>query len=53
MFSLVVSPITSLTKKNVLLVWTAACQTALDIIKHAITNSPILTYPGPDKQFHH
>ena len=32
MFSSIVSPITSLTKKNAPFVWTAACQTALDII---------------------
>ena len=33
-------------------VWTAACQTALDMIKHAVTNSPVLTYPDPNKQYH-
>ena len=52
MFSSFVSPITSLTKKNVLFVWTAACQTALVTIKHAITNSPVLIYPDPNKQNH-
>ena len=52
MFGSIVSPITSLTKKNVLFVWTAACQTALDTIKHAITNSPVLIYPDPNKQYH-
>ena len=49
MFSSIVSPVTSLTKKNVPVVWTAACQIALDTIKHAITNSPVLTYPDPPK----
>ena len=52
MFSLIVSPITSLTKKNIPFVWTAACQTTLDTIKHAITNSHILIYPDPNKQYH-
>ena len=52
MFSLIVSPITSLTKKNVSLVWTATYQTALDTIKHVITNSPVLIYPDPNKQYH-
>ena len=52
MFSSIVSPITSLTKKNIPFVWTAACQTALDTIKHAITNSPVLIYPDPNKQYH-
>ena len=33
-------------------VWTAACQTALDMIKHAITNSPVLIYPDQNKQYH-
>ena len=42
MFSLIISPITSLTKKNILFVWAAALQTALDTIKHAIANSPVL-----------
>ena len=52
MFSSVVSPITSLTKKNIPFVWTAACQNALDMIKHAITNNPILIYPDSSKQYH-
>ena len=42
MFSSIVSPITSLIKRNVPFVWTAACETALDMIKHTITNSPVL-----------
>ena len=32
--------------------WTAACETALDTIKHAITNSPVLIYSDPNKQYH-
>ena len=52
MFSLMVSPITSLPKKKVPFVWTAACQTALDTMKHAISNSPVLVYPDPNKQYH-
>ena len=51
MFSLIVSPVTSLTK-NVPFIWTAACQTALDTIKHAIINMPALIYPDPSKQYH-
>ena len=34
MFSPIVTPITSLTKKQIPFVWTATCQTALDNIKH-------------------
>ena len=28
-----------------------ACQTALDTIKHAIMNSPVLMYPNPSKEY--
>ena len=52
MFSLIVSPITSFTRKNAPFVWTAACQTTLDMIKHAITNSSVLIYPDPNKQYY-
>ena len=52
LFSLIVSPITALTKMNASFVWMAACQTALDTIKHVITNSPVLIYPGPSKEYH-
>ena len=51
-FSSIVSPFTSLTKKNAPFVWTAACQTSLDTIKHAITNSPVHIYLDPNKQDH-
>ena len=33
-------------------VWTAACQTALDTIKHAIANSSVLIYPDLNKLYH-
>ena len=52
MFSSIVSTITSLTKKNAPFVWTAAGQTSLNTIKHAITNSSVLIYPDPNKQYH-
>ena len=48
MFSSIVSPIIYLTKKNAPFVWTAACPTSFDTIKHAITNSPVLIYPDPN-----
>ena len=32
--------------------WTVACQTALDTIKHVINKSPILIYPNPSKEYH-
>ena len=52
MLSSIVSPITSMTKKNAPFVWTATCQTTLDMIKQTITNSPVLIYPDPNKQYH-
>ena len=52
MFSSVVSQITSFTKKHIPFVWTGASQTSLDTIKHVITNSPILIYLEPNKQYH-
>ena len=52
MFSSIVSPITPLTKKNAPFVWTVACQTTLDMIKHAITSSPVIIYLDPNKQYH-
>ena len=52
MSSSIVSPITSLIKKNAPFVWKAACHTALDMIKYAITNSPVLIFPDPNKQYH-
>ena len=52
MFSSIVSPITSKTKKHVPFVWTVARQTVPDSIKYAITNSLVLIYPDPNKQYH-
>ena len=43
---------TTLTKKNTLFIWTAACQMALGTIKHAITNSHVLINPDPSKEYH-
>ena len=51
-FRMIISPITALTKKNTPFVLTVACQTALETIKHAITNSPILIYHNPSKEYH-
>ena len=52
MFSLIVSQVTSLTKKNSPFVWTAASQTTHGTIKHTITNSPVFIYPNPNRQYH-
>ena len=42
----------TLTKKNKPFIWTVACQTVLDTIKHALTNSSVLIYPNPNKEYH-
>ena len=52
MFSSIISPITSLTKKHIPFVWTAACQAAFHTNKHAVTNFPVLIYTAPEKQYH-
>ena len=52
MFSSIACPITSLTKKNAPYVWMVACQTTHDMIKHVITNSPVLICLDPNKQYH-
>ena len=52
LFSSIVSPMIILTKKHTPFIWTVACQMALDTIKHAITNSPVLIYPNPSKEYH-
>ena len=43
---------TVLTKKNTQVIWTVAFQMALDTIKHAITNSAVLMFPNPCKEYH-
>ena len=46
LFESIVSPITALMKENTPFVWTVACKTALETIKHVISNSPVLIYPN-------
>ena len=52
LFSLIISPITALIKKNTPFVLMVACQMALGTIKYAIANSPVLIYPNPSKEYH-
>ena len=53
LFNSIVSPITSLTKKNAVFVFgQQLVQAALDTIEHTITNNPVLIYPDPNKQYH-
>ena len=48
-FSNMVRPLTNLTRKDVPFVWDAGCQQALDDVKGALTNAPVLALPqmGP------
>ncbi len=48
-FAAVSSPLTALTKKGVLFVWTTHCQGAFDKLKNLLCTAPVLAYPqfGP------
>jgi len=40
-----VAALTNLTKKNMPLIWSEACQKAFDEVKHALTHAPVLALP--------
>ena len=44
-FAEIVKPLTALTKKNGIFIWTDKCDEALDKLKQALTTAPLLTYP--------
>ena len=50
-YSTMVAPLTNLTRKDVPFEWSPACQTAFDQVKAALTSSPVLSLPDPDKPF--
>ena len=45
------APLTNLTRKNQKFEWSTACQEAFDLLKKALTTSPILSYPRPEGKF--
>ena len=47
-FSLIVSPLIDLTKKDVKFVWTAAAEHAFQLLKHMFVTAPILVQFDPD-----
>ena len=51
-FSDMIRPLNKLTKRNTPYKWTKQCQKSLDYVKQVITISPILVYPGLDKQYY-
>jgi len=50
-FSAIATPLNKLLSKDTPFQWTDECQKAFDILKHALTEAPILVYPNFDKQF--
>jgi RNase H-like domain found in reverse transcriptase/Reverse transcriptase (RNA-dependent DNA polymerase)/Integrase zinc binding domain/Chromo (CHRromatin Organisation MOdifier) domain/Retroviral aspartyl protease len=50
-YSSIAAPLTRLTGATVPYEWTMACQEAFELIKHALTNAPILKLPDPDKPY--
>lgn len=49
-FSIIASPLTRLTKKDVKFLWDDKCQRAFDLLKKAFTSDKILLHFDPDKE---
>ena len=47
----IVRPLMNLTKKNIPVIWTQECQTALDTLINAVTGGPTLAQPDMEKLF--
>jgi hypothetical protein len=50
-FSILASPMTRLTKKDVPFVWTDECEYAFETLKERLTTAPVLTIPTPDVKY--
>lgn len=50
-FSAVAKPLHRLTEKNTQFNWTDECETSFNFLKQALTTTPILAYPEPERQF--
>ncbi|GFQ74574.1 retrovirus-related Pol polyprotein from transposon 412 [Trichonephila clavata] len=50
-FSSIVRPLHRLTENKQKFLWTDECEEAFNSLKAALTSSPILVYPDPEKQF--
>ncbi|GBL90666.1 hypothetical protein AVEN_219334-1 [Araneus ventricosus] len=47
----VVKPLHKLTEAKSNFNWTEGCEKSFNCLKHAVTTSPVLTYPRTDKDF--
>ena len=50
-FSKIATPLTRLTKKEELFLWSEACQQSFDELKRRLTSAPILTLPSGQDGF--
>ena len=50
-YATIACPLTNLTKKNVSFIWTAACDTAFQMLKTALVSSPVMGYPDLSQEF--
>ena len=49
-FSMIVSPLTELTKKNQMFTWDAKCEQAFRIMKERLTSAPVLMIPSGNEE---
>ena len=50
-FSIIVSPMTKLLRKNVRYLWSSKCQQSFEILKERLTTAPVLTLPVEGGRF--
>ena len=50
-YSSMVAPLTNLTRTDVKFDWTAECQEAFEMVKHSLTNAPVLAMPDYTEPF--
>ncbi|XP_073121931.1 uncharacterized protein [Henckelia pumila] len=50
-FSSITVPLTALTKKNARYVWSSECQKSFDVLKEALTTTPVLDMPSGQGDF--
>ena len=50
-FSDIARPLSKLTRKDTNFIWSTECQEAFQMLKDALTKSPILIYPDPEKPY--
>jgi hypothetical protein len=50
-YGMIIKPLTELLKKNAQFIWTAAAEEAFQLLKHQLTQAPVLQVPDFNKQF--